>query len=83
MIDFLHKPLLEHDADIHAVDENNNTPLHAAAGKGYSDTVALLIERKAEVNAKNLAGVTPLHSAIFYSCNIEVVMRCKLKMRSS
>jgi len=40
-----------------------STPLHIAAGRGYKSVVELLIESKADINAKNGQGQTPLHIA--------------------
>ena len=37
------KLLLERGARIEAIDENNNTPLHLAARKGYTGMVDLLL----------------------------------------
>jgi len=40
------------------------TPLHWAASNGHKDVAALLISRKADVDAKSYEGWTPLHRAI-------------------
>ncbi len=40
------------------------TPLHLASQGGYDDIVRLLLEHGADVNAKNIAGMTPLHFAL-------------------
>jgi len=40
------------------------TPLHVAADKGRGDFVELLLENKADVNAKALDDWTPLHRAV-------------------
>jgi hypothetical protein len=42
---------------------NDDMPLHWAAQKGRGDVVELLLNNKADVNAKNKAGQTPLHLA--------------------
>lgn len=47
------------------------TPLHAAASKGNSEWVTLLVNRGGNVNAKNLDDRTPLHEAIGEN-NLEV-----------
>ncbi len=39
------------------------TPLHSAASSGQPDIVEFLLANRAEVNAKDGAGMTPLHSA--------------------
>ena len=41
-------------------DENGWTPLHGAAYRGHHEIVAALIAKKAEVNAKDVDGDTPL-----------------------
>lgn len=41
------------------------TPLIKAAGEGHFDTVKLLIERGAAINAKESVSVTPLHAEQF------------------
>jgi ankyrin repeat protein len=55
--------LLEQKANVLAVDQNQNTPLHLAV---YTDpasvaVVRLLLGYSANVNAKNANGDTPLH----------------------
>ncbi len=42
------------------------TPLHVAAENGHADIVAVLLAHKAEVNARNNLGQTPLHKAACY-----------------
>ncbi len=39
------------------------TPLHEAAAMGHLEVARLLLERGADVNAKNKHGFTPLHFA--------------------
>ena len=38
-------------------------PLHYAAGQGYTEVVSLLVDSKADPNAKNALKYTPLHNA--------------------
>ena len=58
------KSLLENNADINYVDVEKRSPLHAAAFKGDSDIVDLLITiGGARVNSKDNKWLTPLHRA--------------------
>jgi ankyrin repeat protein len=55
--------LLNHGADINAVDDNGETAMHGAAYQSRSKLVELLAERRANINVwnqKNKAGWTPL-----------------------
>ena len=53
-------------ADVHAKNNDGNTPLHAAAWKGNAEVIPVLIKAGADVHAKNNDGNTPLHSAAFW-----------------
>ena len=55
--------LLDHKANLQAMDANGYSPLHLAAQKGFKTVVELLIAHGAEVNAKTRSGSTPLHEA--------------------
>lgn len=56
--------LLDHGADIRATTEiGRRTPLHEAALYGHLEITRLLIERGADVNAKNVRGEPPLFYA--------------------
>jgi ankyrin repeat protein len=58
--------LLDHGADVNAVSTNSsaNRPLHAAlAGRLDRDVVALLLQRGADVNARQHGGYVALHEA--------------------
>ena len=46
-----------------ARDDTHSTPLHLASAKGCSETVDLLIQHGADVNAQNVTQSTPLHLA--------------------
>jgi ankyrin repeat protein len=62
--------LLDAGADIQARSRNDHygdTPLHAAAHGNQKDVVRLLIERGADVDARNPAGRTPLDETTFHN----------------
>lgn len=59
------KMLIEHGADVNAVDEDNgSTALIHISSKGKIDLVKLLLENGADVNAQSNNGFTPLLAAI-------------------
>jgi ankyrin repeat protein len=45
---------------------NGNRPIHIAAQNGHMDLVKLLIDREADLDAKNKKGNTALHMAVEY-----------------
>ncbi len=51
------------DRRVSAVCHDGDTPLHWAVHRGNPDTVALLLEKGADVNAQAWYGWTPLHEA--------------------
>ena len=55
--------LIEHGADVTAIDEALSTPLHLASSQASSKTVQLLIEHGADVAAQDENHRTPLHLA--------------------
>lgn len=46
-------------------DSDGRTPLHLAAGSGFTEVAEFWLANKAEVNAKDNSGKTPLHLAVF------------------
>jgi ankyrin repeat protein len=60
------KLMVAQNFDVNATDEAGDTILHHAAGKGKRDIVRYVIEKGANVNAKNNTGSTPLHKAIIF-----------------
>merc|ERR1712151_321309 len=57
------KLLLEAKADIQGADDDNDTPLHLACMNSSFELATLLVENKADPNAKNNAGKKPLSVA--------------------
>ena len=55
--------LLKHDAEINAVDEDGNQPLHFACQKAHTETVKWMVSHRADTNPVNKCGQTPLHAA--------------------
>jgi ankyrin repeat protein len=58
------KLLIENGADLAKKDEDGYTALHVACVKGAVDVVQILIDAKADVNAQNNVGQTPLMDSI-------------------
>lgn len=59
------RELLDAGVDVNLVDyDNGNTALHYACSNGAKQTMELLIQRGANVNATNDRGLTPLHMLI-------------------
>ena len=54
--------LLDQGAQLTALDVDENTPLHCAAGRGRLEISRFLIARGASVLAKNRLGMVPLHA---------------------
>jgi tetratricopeptide (TPR) repeat protein len=50
-------------ANVDSKDNNNWTPLHYAAEKGYAEIVNILLQNRASINAENNGKATPLHFA--------------------
>lgn len=57
--------LIHDGADLKWQDRYGNTPLHIAASNGHLVEVRLLLAAKAEINAKNKLGNTPLQCTTF------------------
>merc|ERR1711991_665610 len=63
----------EKNADIHARDKYQYTPLHVACRNGNIEVMMALLDRGADIHARDKYQYTPLHVACV-SCNIEVMM---------
>ena len=58
--------LLEHGADVHAVEEDKKCALHFAAQNDDEDVMRKMIARGVSVEAEDKDGWTPLHEAAYY-----------------
>ena len=56
--------LIDHGADVMAIDETRSTPLHLASLVGSVEMVRLLIEHGADVTARDMDNRTPLHMSL-------------------
>jgi len=52
-----------------------DTPLHSTVIDGHRDVLEILIEARANVNARNIRGVTPLHRAVDQPEILEALLR--------
>jgi uncharacterized protein len=59
---------------VRASDENGFTALHGVAGQDEPELAELLVESGADVSARNVMGMTPLHIAQYASI-VEVLVR--------
>lgn len=70
-LDEIEKLLVSLEA-VNSVDSNNgNRPVHIAAQNGHFETLQLLINKGADLNAQNAKGNTPIHMAVgydYYEC---------------
>jgi len=55
--------LLDHGADVNAVNEADFTALHAAAYRGLHEVIRILVERGAHIDARDFRGRTPYRLA--------------------
>ena len=55
--------LVDHGADVTALDMTDSTSLHVASSSGDLEVVRILVESGADVNAQNETHLTPLHMA--------------------
>ena len=56
--------LVEFGCDVNAVDYDLRAPLHAAAGEGNVHVIGFLLGQRADVNASDHRGCTPLDEAV-------------------
>uniref|UniRef100_A0A5S6QKX3 Poly [ADP-ribose] polymerase n=1 Tax=Trichuris muris TaxID=70415 RepID=A0A5S6QKX3_TRIMR len=65
-VDKLRKLVTADNVNCHDVKGRNSTPLHLAAGYNNYEAAEFLIEKGADVNAKDRGGLIPLHNAASY-----------------
>jgi len=58
--------LLDRHANINALTNNHQTPLHLASWNGHHQCIELLLDRHADINALDNDSYTPLHHASSY-----------------
>ena len=56
--------LIEFGCDVNAIDYDRRSPLYAAAGNCNVNVIDFLLAKKADVNAKDFRGCTPLDEAV-------------------
>ena len=56
--------MLKAGAGIDVRDNSGRTALHYAAAAGYTDVARALVDHGADVNAKDVDGVTPVEAAL-------------------
>ena len=57
---------IQQGANIHAVDDDQNTALHVAASEGHQEVALVLVESGADVQARNTWNAAPVHYAAGY-----------------
>jgi hypothetical protein len=61
------KSLIRNTADANIKDTNNgNSPIHIAAQNGHTEVCQFLIDKKCDLNAKNMKGNTAIHMSVGY-----------------
>ena len=73
-VSVVRRALLDHPEFVRAIDAAGSTLLHHAAAFGTLETMTLLIEQGADVNAKNRRGSTPLHWAIHDEARVRFLL---------
>jgi ankyrin repeat protein len=59
--------LIQHEANVNVMDNDNQTALHLASSNGCAEIVQLLIQHGADVNTQDKRCSTPLHLALTVS----------------
>ena len=70
----IERQIAAHPNAVQGKDDSDSTPLHHAAGYGPLANVELLIDKGADVNAKNRRASTPLHWAIHDQAKVRLLL---------
>lgn len=74
------KYLIDHKADVNALNENGESPIFNAILSGKTEGVKLLIDSNADINIRNKTGKTPLGFARFYKKKeADIIQLLKMK----
>lgn len=73
------RALIRSGANVHAENEQGQTPLHLASISGNAFLAQVLIEAGAKVSYKDKKGRTPLHRALKYRKNQMISLLCRNK----
>ena len=65
--------LLQRNADVNAVDEDEGSLVHAAVENGKLEYLEALVEAGAKPDTKNRWGNTPLHLAVTFRASVDIV----------
>lgn len=77
--------MLEDGMDPNSCDQHKRSALHLAACRGYTNIIAILLQKKANPNVKDSLGNTPLHLAVISACSKKYidVVRILLNYKAS
>ncbi|KAF1911175.1 ankyrin repeat protein, partial [Ampelomyces quisqualis] len=70
----LARVLLEHGADVNAVNHRRNTPLMEASLLGHLPAVKVLLDNGADIEHANCRDATAVNMAIF-GCHLDIIKR--------
>eukprot|EP01122_Echinamoeba_exundans_P001139 TRINITY_DN11101_c0_g1_i1.p1 TRINITY_DN11101_c0_g1~~TRINITY_DN11101_c0_g1_i1.p1 ORF type:complete len:216 (-),score=42.91 TRINITY_DN11101_c0_g1_i1:27-674(-) len=77
-VDILKHCIEENHQDVDEQDQAQNTPLHWAASSGKDEAIKYLLEKGANINARNKLGDTALHRAVWRShlSTVQILLDC-------
>ena len=79
--DYIYYPFMHAGAAVNAKDHKMQTPLHVAAMKGMLRVMKFLLEKKADVMAKDLDGNTPVDIVLTQSEHVDIENDSSVKRR--